>query len=231
MHMPYRADLEAQKQRCDVLEGELAELRLRASALADAQRDIVAKEREVATAQKMLAGMGVKRALPLLDSLRVASPCRASWDDMVGDERVRFCGQCAKNVYNLSAMAREEAETVIRAKDGNLCVRMYQRADGTVMTTDCPVGVRKKRVRKAAVAAVGGGLMAAGWLSMASSRMGAVRTTQGAVAYEVVGDMAAPIDPRSTPPAVSPPPPQQPTPSIQGHAAVMGRMRPHANTK
>lgn len=33
-----------------------------------------------------------------LHELRVASPCRADWDKMQGDDRMRFCGTCAKNV-------------------------------------------------------------------------------------------------------------------------------------
>jgi hypothetical protein len=145
--MPYRANLEAQQARCDVLERELAELHDRANTLAHVQRELVDKEREVLMAKELLTGMGSKRTL--LDSLRVASPCNASWDDMVGDERVRFCGQCSKNVYNLSAMSRDEAEAVVRAKEGDLCARMLRRIDGTVVTTDCPVGLRKRRARHA----------------------------------------------------------------------------------
>ncbi len=78
---------------------------------------------------------------PLLDRLTVASPCPASWDAMAGDDRTRFCGECRLNVYNLSAMTRPEAEALLRAKEGRLCVRFYQRRDGTVLTQDCPRGL------------------------------------------------------------------------------------------
>ena len=40
-------------------------------------------------------------------------------------------------------------------------MRAALRADGTVLTSDCPVGVKKRRRRRAALAVVGGGLMAA----------------------------------------------------------------------
>ena len=40
--------------------------------------------------------------------LTIASPCTASWDDMEGDDKVRFCGECELNVYNLSAMTEGE---------------------------------------------------------------------------------------------------------------------------
>jgi hypothetical protein len=82
-----------------------------------------------------------------LDNVRIASPCRADWDAMQGDERVRFCAECGKNVYNLSAMSRLEAEALVTEKEGRMCVRFYQRADGSALTSDCPVGVRIKTVR------------------------------------------------------------------------------------
>jgi hypothetical protein len=64
---------------------------------------------------------------------------------MKGDERTRFCTTCAKNVYNLSGMSRSEAQNLIRAKEGRLCARFYRRADGTIITDDCPVALRAMR--------------------------------------------------------------------------------------
>jgi hypothetical protein len=92
----------------------------------------------------------------LLENLRIASPCSADWDQMSGDERVRFCGKCEKNVYNLSAMTRADAEALVREKEGRMCVRLYQRSDGTVLTADCPVGVRRKQLRARVWARVSG---------------------------------------------------------------------------
>ncbi len=82
-----------------------------------------------------------------LARVRVASPCKADWDEMIGTDRVRFCGQCSLNVYNLSAMTRDEAESVIAANEGRLCVRFYRRRDGSIITQDCPVGLRAARAR------------------------------------------------------------------------------------
>ena len=69
---------------------------------------------------------------------------------------MRFCGECKLNVYNLSAMGRDEAEQLVRNTEKRLCVRFYQRDDGTVLTQDCPVGlraiVRRARARVAAAA-------------------------------------------------------------------------------
>jgi hypothetical protein len=78
-----------------------------------------------------------------LDDIAIAEPCSASWDDMSGDERVRFCSDCKLHVYNFSAMNRSEAEEMVRTTEGRLCGRFFRRADGTVLTRDCPVGLRR----------------------------------------------------------------------------------------
>lgn len=75
-----------------------------------------------------------------LESVRVASPCSADWDAMVGNNRQRFCGQCKLNVYNLSGMTAREAENLIINAEGRLCARFFRRSDGTIITKDCPVG-------------------------------------------------------------------------------------------
>ena len=80
-----------------------------------------------------------------LDNVRVAAPCNADWEQMIGNERARFCGQCNLNVYNLSSMTRSEAESFIAQNEGRLCVRYYHRADGSVITENCPVGLRAIR--------------------------------------------------------------------------------------
>jgi hypothetical protein len=85
--------------------------------------------------------------IDLLGRVRVASPCRADWDAMEGDERMRFCQQCGLNVYNLSALTRPEAEALVARTEGRLCARLYRRADGTVLTKDCPEGLRAVRLR------------------------------------------------------------------------------------
>ena len=82
-----------------------------------------------------------------LDNVRVASPCNADWDQMIGNERARFCGQCNLNVYNLSSMTKSEAESFIARNEGRLCVRFYRRADGSIITENCPVGLRAIRRR------------------------------------------------------------------------------------
>jgi hypothetical protein len=90
-----------------------------------------------------------------LKNLKIASPCAADWNAMEGDERKRFCGACKLNVYNLSGMSSYDAENLLRNSEGRLCVRYFQRPDGTVLTKDCPVGwARIKRRMTVAAGAV-----------------------------------------------------------------------------
>jgi hypothetical protein len=84
-----------------------------------------------------------------VDQIRVASPCHARWQDMDGDERARFCRQCSKHVFNLSAMTRAQIETLVREKEGKFCGRFYRRADGRMLTADCPSRLRRLRERVA----------------------------------------------------------------------------------
>lgn len=82
-----------------------------------------------------------------LNNIRIASPCSADWNEMYGDNRKRFCGDCKLNVFNLSGMTKDEAEALIMNAEGRLCVRFYKRADGSVITKDCPVGWARVKQR------------------------------------------------------------------------------------
>lgn len=95
-----------------------------------------------------------------LDHVQVAAPCKADWEQMIGSERMRFCGACNLNVYNLSGMTRFEAESLIARNEGRLCVRFYRRFDGSIITKDCPVGLRaiQQRVSYLAKAIIAAGL-------------------------------------------------------------------------
>jgi len=74
--------------------------------------------------------------------IRIASPCPANWEKMAGDDRVRYCPECQLNVYNFSAMKPAEIERIVAQREGRLCAGFYQRADGTMLTSNCPVGWR-----------------------------------------------------------------------------------------
>jgi hypothetical protein len=135
--MTYRADIDALAARKQALDTEVEQ-----------------KTRERDDAARLLAEATERLRLPVLDNIRVAAPCKADWNQMVGDDRVRHCAQCDQDVFNLSAMTREEAEALIRDKRGELCARYYRRADGTILTQDCPTGLRR-RGRIVAIATAG----------------------------------------------------------------------------
>jgi len=143
-----------------------------------------------------------------LDQIRIASPCHADWKAMTGTDQIRFCGQCRKNVYNLSEMTRTEAQRVVEEHEGRLCVRFYTRADGTLLTQDCPVGVRTVRYRRtkklsyaAVLLSVGAGLL------------------RGAGAVTVVRKPLCPA-------AIQPPVKSAPTTHRMGKIAVPPRQSP-----
>ena len=78
----------------------------------------------------------------MLDNIRIASPCPADWEKMRGNDRIRHCDACNLNVYNLAAFTEGEIRELVANRNGRLCGRIYQRRDGTVLTQNCPVGVR-----------------------------------------------------------------------------------------
>ncbi len=107
--------------------------------------------------------MNTTLSLPLLKSARVASPCPMSWDQMTGDDVQRYCGECKLHVFNLSAMTSTDAEALLAdtvASGERLCATFYRRADGTILTQDCPVGVSMARRAARRVWAVGAAAMA-----------------------------------------------------------------------
>jgi hypothetical protein len=190
--MPYQDDQATLEARRDELRRDLDEAARKVEALVAATSEQERLGRELASVEARLERAAQGRRLPLLDNLRVASPCNVSWEAMTGDDRVRFCGSCEKDVYNLSALARAEAEALLAKHGSSICVRLYQRADGTVLTADCPVGVRRKRVRRGVLAAASAGALAAAASTTFATQGSPVAVTVGRVVVEPpVGDSAA----------------------------------------
>ena len=98
--------------------------------------------------------------------LRIASPCSANWDRMQGDDRVRYCPECKLNVYNFSVMDSSEIERLVQNREGRLCARFYARPDGTLLTQNCPVGLRAKVRRISGAAAA---ILSAGTATMSAT--------------------------------------------------------------
>ena len=73
-----------------------------------------------------------------LDRVEIRTPCPMDWDLMEGNDQVRFCGRCKKNVFNIKAMTEAEAVSLFEDSGEKVCARIYRRDDGTVVTSDCP---------------------------------------------------------------------------------------------
>ena len=101
-----------------------------------------------------------------LDRIQIAKPCSQSWAEMKGDDQVRHCAACELCVFNISEMTRAEAVALIQSRSTQrTCIRLHRRADGTVITRDCPTGtpkaVDKRRLLRNAVVASAAMLVAA----------------------------------------------------------------------
>jgi hypothetical protein len=182
--MPYRDDEEALEARRVELQRELADVRARA---ADAEK-FVARQREIERALERIEqrkAAGGPARLPMLASAKIASPCSADWYEMTGDDRVRFCNACKKDVYDLSSMTAPEAEALMVEKGIDLCARFYRRRDGRIMTADCPVGVHMKWMNRigAAVVLFVGGAAALSWYTR-KFPVQQHQYTAGAIGYE-----------------------------------------------
>ncbi|MEZ5426987.1 MAG: carboxypeptidase-like regulatory domain-containing protein [Pyrinomonadaceae bacterium] len=106
-----------------------------------------------------------------VNKFRIASPCPVGWENMNGDARKRFCDSCQLNVYNIAEMTEAEVENLISGNKERICARLYKRADGTVLTRDCPVGVHTRRKR---ISRFAGAILAAiiGMFSVAFGQSG-----------------------------------------------------------
>src|SRR5688500_5475673 len=90
-----------------------------------------------------------------INKLRVASPCAVPWESMNGGDQSRHCQMCNLNVYNISEMTAAEVRNLVEKTEGRVCGRLFLRADNTVITKDCPVGLRafyKRTARRAGAA-------------------------------------------------------------------------------
>jgi hypothetical protein len=99
--------------------------------------------------REFASAAGVRRGM----TLTVSSPCPKKWADLVGNDRVRFCGDCKLNVYNLAEMSPAEIEALVRRSSGRLCGQLYVRGDRTATLRDCPTGrsgILRRRLGKAA---------------------------------------------------------------------------------
>lgn len=86
-----------------------------------------------------------------LERVSIQEPCSLRWEELAGDERRRFCGQCSRHVHNLSALRADEAERLVAesAAGGRLCVTYLPGPDGRPRTLpETPRPAPRARRRK-----------------------------------------------------------------------------------
>jgi hypothetical protein len=105
-----------------------------------------------------------------VDQIEIASPCTVPWSSMRGDDRVRFCGHCRQNVYNIEGFDRAEARRLVAAGEGRLCVRILRRCDGTVVTADC--WARLRAARRRGILPLLAMLLVVAWAELVAIRIG-----------------------------------------------------------
>jgi hypothetical protein len=85
----------------------------------------------------------------ITDRIRVASPCRTSWEGMRGDERRRYCVECERHVYDFAQLTAREVAGLIEATGGALCARLTRDGDGRLVTLAPPAAAEPFGARRA----------------------------------------------------------------------------------
>ena len=171
-----------------------------------------------------------------VDRIEIETPCSVPWDSMYGDERIRHCGNCHKNVYNVAEFSRAQALELI-ARHEPVCLRIYRRPDGTVVTSDC--WSRLRAARRRGMWAFLAMLLIIGWAQLAAMVVG-IAGLRRLLSHSTTGSMTVAPVTAGTPPAprVAPPVPREwtvtagvppiPDPprerrAVHGHGKLMGK--------
>jgi hypothetical protein len=72
----------------------------------------------------------------ILRQIAIKQPCTANWDEMRGNDQIRFCGHCDLSVTDLAQMTRVKAERLVRKSQGRLCLRIQRDPLGNIVTRD-----------------------------------------------------------------------------------------------
>lgn len=69
----------------------------------------------------------------ILDGLTINQPCSASWEEMRGNDAVRYCTHCELNVQDLAQLTRAKAIKLVLRSEGRLCLRIQRRPNGEIV--------------------------------------------------------------------------------------------------
>jgi hypothetical protein len=133
--------------------------------------------------------------------ITVAPPCSEAWEQLRGNDQIRFCQRCEKHVHNLSAMTEDQVEALFRTGP-DLCIRAVVNDDGTRVTLPCaaPSAAPTPSLRWWGLG-LGAGLAAGAALALPDSAQVHVRRALLALGLERA---PAPLPVPPAPPAPSP---------------------------
>ncbi len=94
-------------------------------------------------------------AKDLSNQLKIENPCSANWDQMIGNDWVRFCEHCQLTVNDLTPLTPKRVQRLIADSKGRLCVRYRVSREGTPILKAVPQQLHqiRKRVSKLAAGA------------------------------------------------------------------------------
>jgi hypothetical protein len=134
-NFPSEEELAAREQ---AIEGELKSVRERIDELSPLEARARDLEEEISEVSNARDHVRRSASLPVLDDISIPTKCKADWNQMTGTDTIRHCLHCNKNVYNISAMTRDEAAAFLQDRHGkDTCIRLYRRPDGTVVNQSC----------------------------------------------------------------------------------------------
>ena len=92
-------------------------------------------------------------ARDLSRQLEVKTPCSANWNQMSGNDKVRFCEHCQLTVNDLTSLTPKRIRRLIAKLQGRLCVRYHRGSDGKPLISQAPMKLHQISRRVSRVAA------------------------------------------------------------------------------
>jgi hypothetical protein len=85
-------------------------------------------------------------ARDLSNQLKIENPCAANWDQMIGNDWVRFCEHCHLTVNDLTPLTPKRVRRLIADSKGHLCVRYQRGPNGSLLLK--PVAQQLHQIRR-----------------------------------------------------------------------------------
>lgn len=73
-----------------------------------------------------------------VDRLKIDFPCTADWNQMRGNERIRYCEECNKYVYDFARLPRRQVEEMMAASPGRICAKLTYKNNSLVFLDSKP---------------------------------------------------------------------------------------------